>query len=301
MRFFIDLDTLKLVTSAADNREVTQVEAKRGDAAPFDITFLRSGVAESLAVDSVLTFGAKPSGAYDTDAVVLHSDFTEATSIYSGSPSFSTAALDALFSIDLLTSNDPAYVDLMAEFTWRVGAGAPTTSRTFIFRVHNDVIRGDETPPAYITAGTPVNATYGLAEVEVDSLPGNGDTMILTVGAGVETWTFKTTPTDVSHIQIEGTLTAQADAITAALGSEFVSCSNVGNLLTMTASTIGTAGDFTITGTAVSHHLLVTHYAAINSTSGRLGSEYIDATHLYKVASVTSGVPLWRKLAHAPL
>jgi len=37
------------------------------------------------------------------------------------------------------------------------------------------------------------------------------------------------------------------------------------------------------------------------ATPGGLGSEYIDATYLYKVASITNGVPVWRKIAHSAL
>lgn len=166
MRFVIDLDSLELIESTTDRRRVLQVEGKRGDDSPFEVIFVRGGVAEELAASTVLTFGAKQEGKYDAAAVVLENGFalsgTGSTAKYSANPSFNTAALNALFLIDSDDTNDPTYVDLMAEFTWQVGSGAPTSTKTFRFRVHNDVIRDDETSPtpAYSPIGdtAPVNA-----------------------------------------------------------------------------------------------------------------------------------------------
>lgn len=157
MLFTIDLDTLELIASATDRRRVSMVEAKRGDDTPFEVQFVRGGVAEELAESSVLTFGAKEEGEYDSDAVVLEDGFalsgSGSTAKYIASPSFNTEELNALFQIDADLANDPPFVDLMAEFTWAVGSGAPTSTRTFRFRVHNDVVRGDEGTPS--AASTP--------------------------------------------------------------------------------------------------------------------------------------------------
>ncbi|MCP5534383.1 MAG: hypothetical protein H7A48_14530 [Akkermansiaceae bacterium] len=157
MLFTIDLDTLELIASASDRRRVSQVEGKRGDDTPFEVQFVRGGVAEELAESSVLTFGAKEEGEYDSDAVVLEDGFalsgSGSTAKYIASPSFNTEELNAIFQIDADPANDPPFVDLMAEFSWAVGSGAPTSTRTFRFRVHNDVVRGDEGTPS--AAATP--------------------------------------------------------------------------------------------------------------------------------------------------
>jgi hypothetical protein len=176
MRFVIDLDSLEVIESATDRRKVSQVEGKRGDDSPFEVIFVRTGVAEELAGSTVLTFGAKKEGKYDAAAVVLENGFTLSgsgtTAVYSGNPSFNTAALNALFLIDANDANDPPYVDLMAEFTWQVGAGAPTSTKTFRFRVHNDVVRDDEVSPtpAYspIGIGAPVNVATAIGSLELN-------------------------------------------------------------------------------------------------------------------------------------
>lgn len=171
MRFVIDLDLLQVISAATDKRAVVMVEGKRGDDSPFEVTFVRSGTAEELAASSVLTFGAKQSGKYDAAAVVLNSDFTltgsGTTAKYTGNPSFNTEELNALFLIDADDSNDPAYVDLMAEFTWQIGAGAPSSTKTFAFRVHNDIVRDSELSPVAVPppigATAPVNCTLETA------------------------------------------------------------------------------------------------------------------------------------------
>ena len=160
MRFVIDLDSLELIESATDRRKVTQVEGKRGDDSPFEVVFVRSGIAEELDADSILSFGAKRDGKYDASAVVFNNEFSLAgtgeSAKYTANPSFNTLALNDLFLMDGDDSNDLPYVDLMAEFSWQVGTGAPTSTKTFRFRVHNDVIRDDETSPtpAYSPIGT---------------------------------------------------------------------------------------------------------------------------------------------------
>jgi hypothetical protein len=175
MRFVIDLDSLELIESATDRRRVTQVEGKRGDDSPFEVVFVRSGVAEELAGSTVLTFGAKQEGKYDAAAVVLEDGFalsgSGTTAKYSANPSFNTAALNALFLIDANDANDPAYVDLMAEFTWQIGAGAPTSTKTFRFRVHNDVVRDDEVSPtpAYSPIGNTAPTNLSTAWTERES------------------------------------------------------------------------------------------------------------------------------------
>ena len=183
MRFVIDLDTLELIASATARQAIAQVQGKRGDETPFEVSFVRAGVAEELAGSTVLTFGAKPFGKYDAGAVVLNSDFTLSgtgtTAKYLASPSFNTAELNDLYLIDADDSNDPAYVDLMAEFTWQIGSGAPTSTKTFIFRVHNDVVRDAELDPTALP--TPVGTTAPVNAVAATGImnPTGADNSIL--------------------------------------------------------------------------------------------------------------------------
>jgi hypothetical protein len=209
MRFVIDLDSLAVIESTSDRRMVSMVEGKRGDDSPFEVIFVRTGVAEQLAISSVLTFGAKQAGKYDGTAVVLNSDFalsgSGTTAKYLASPSFNTTELNALFLIDADDSNDLPYVDLMAEFTWQVGAGAPSSTKTFTFRVHNDVIRDSESSP------TPIPIPIG------DTAPINGVAATLTVNPdGVDNsilFTAAQTGGNEISIQIAAAVAASSVAV----------------------------------------------------------------------------------------
>jgi hypothetical protein len=311
MRFVIDLDSLELIESATDRRRVSLVEGKRGDDAPFEVIFVRSGVAEELAASSVLTFGAKQENKYDANAVVLDDSFAKSGSgtaaKYLANPSFNTTALNALFAIDANDTNDPPYVDLMAEFAWQVGTGAPTSTKTFRYRVHNDVIRGDEVGPVEITGGTPVNQAFASLEIEFDILPTAGD--ILTIESDVtETWEFVTGTPSGGEIQIGATLADCAANLAAVLGSTAVDAAQVGSTpaVILTAYVGGTAGN-AITVTSSNTGLFGVDLDAeplaggVDATAGRLGTMKVASGFLYIVDSVTSDVPTWKKIALSAL
>lgn len=293
MQFFIDLDTLKLVTSASDSREVYQVDGKRGDASPFVVTFLRNGVAEDLDVSAVLTFGAKPEGSYDADAVVLDGSFALVGDSYEASPSFNTTELNDLFLIDGNDANDPAYVDLMAEFTWKVGSGEPTSSKTFRFRVHNDVVRGDESGPTGITGGTP---TVAYASV-TGTLTSDGST-----------------PVTFADLDYAGPLFSRPSFGSG--GDGVASDGSIWSLATGSTSWTSTADverpDLVPTGSwhatnnphAWKSTAPATGTPVVSITipaDGRTGAQRVDATHLYVVSAVTAGIPTWRKISHSAL
>jgi hypothetical protein len=150
MRLTVDLDTLQLIASASDRRRQTLVEFKRGDLTPIELQFVRNGVPEALETGVVITFALKESGKYDGDFVVFFDEFSAPSAspnfIYSGTPSLSTEELDDLLFVDGNQSNDLASVDLMGEITWEDDAN-PASIRTFVARVHNDVVRGTEGTP----------------------------------------------------------------------------------------------------------------------------------------------------------
>lgn len=220
MLFVIDLDTLYVIEAARDKRPVSLISGKRGDGVTFQVMFVRSGITEELPAASVITFGAKQNSKYDAPAVVLHSDFALSgsgeTAVYSGSPSFNTVALNALLFIDENDSNDPEYVDLMAEFTWQVADGSPTSTKTFRFRVHNDVIRDREIVPAALSTvwaapivltAPPVDGVAGVAANSTLSIPGGlpAPGATLTIAGRVYTWRAAST-SSASEIVIGSTV-----------------------------------------------------------------------------------------------
>lgn len=148
---YINLATLKLQRSLSDDREVTSMEFKRGAAAPMEVKFVLDEVQTALPVGSVVSFGAKPVGKYDFTPPVFTDDFTESgtgeTTKYSGSPSFNSASLNALFYVDEDDSNDMPVVDMMGEFSWGPLGEDPDISSTFDVKVRNSVLQGGESEP----------------------------------------------------------------------------------------------------------------------------------------------------------
>lgn len=162
MNLFVDLDTLQLRASGTDSRQVVSIDAKRGDALPLTIRFYQGGSQVRLDATTTINFAVKEDGKYDDDPLVLESSFTasavgspDSDPHYTATPSLNTAGLNALFNIDDDSSNDPASVRLMGELTWQAtGDTGPTSIKTFIVRMANDVYRGDETAPT--TLETPL-------------------------------------------------------------------------------------------------------------------------------------------------
>lgn len=172
-------------------------------------------------------------------------------------------------------------------------------------RVTREAFSADELVRPYPLAAAPVNQSAGLVELTVDSQPADGETIILTVGGVTETWTLKDDPVADTDIQIETVVADMADAIVAALAESLlvVAASTTGATFTLTAAVAGRVGDFSLTGTALSESTLSVgeEVGALDATPGVLGTEWYDATHIYKVVAVTAGVPTWRKIAHSAL
>ncbi len=319
MRFVIDLDSLELIESATDRRRVAFVEGKRGDDAPFEVIFVRSGVAEELAASSVLTFGAREENKYDANAVVLDDTFAKSGSgtsaKYLASPSFNTAGLNALFAIDADDSNDPPYVDLMAEFSWAVGTGAPTSTKTFRYRVHNDVIRGDEVGPVEITGGTPVNFVAATGTLTLTANPTAGETVTI----GAITYTFVAGSPGTNQVTIGGTASGSIDNLIYAVNmsggnpgtthgsggtanASVTAAAGTGDTMDVTAITPGTtANSVATTETLANGSWGAATLAGGTGTPGRLGSMIVDSSYLYVVASVSADIPTWKKIALSAL
>lgn len=153
MQIFIDIDSRKLIRGVANSQPVTTLDFKRGDDTTLEVIFVRSNLQKELATGTVIAFGVKNDGEFDGVPLVYDNDFTKtgtgATTVYTATPSFNTAPLNALLNLDSDTANDKKMVTLMGEITWLDGvSGAITSSETFTVRVFNDVIRGDEAAPA---------------------------------------------------------------------------------------------------------------------------------------------------------
>ena len=172
-------------------------------------------------------------------------------------------------------------------------------------RVTREAFSADELVRPYPLTAAPVNYSPNTRILVIDTNPDDGDTLIITNGSTVETWLFKTNPTTAFHIEIgEDAETTVTNAITALEESAITVVTAGGEVdeVLFTASISGTAGTFTLSGTAVDDHIsLGTAVAAVDATPGVLGAEWYDATHLYKVVAVTAGVPTWRKIAHSAL
>lgn len=167
MNLYVDLDALQLRASLTDARRVSGIEVKRGDALPLVVRFVQGGSQVRLDSTTVINFAIKENGNYDDDPLVLESSFSASTvedpdsdPRYTATPSLNTTELNALFSIDGDSSNDPKSVVAMGELTWEAtGDTGPTSTRTFSVTVENDVYRGSEstptsqpTPEAWLTA-----------------------------------------------------------------------------------------------------------------------------------------------------
>lgn len=175
MRLTVDLDAEELIASPTDRRKRGVVEFKRGLPKRLDIDFVRGGVAEDLAAGTEIIFGLKPVGKYDQAVLTVGtSDFIgpDANRLYTGFASFNTASLNTLLAKDGDDSNDISFVDLMGEITWKAPGDEGTgKTKTFVARVHNDVIRGEETTPAAM----PDLTAWQRSALQLDSIPISGE------------------------------------------------------------------------------------------------------------------------------
>jgi hypothetical protein len=155
VRLYVDLETLELIEGPGFRNPVTSLRFKRGDAAKLEVSFLANGTAASEIGNPAtleLQLGLKPRGRYDVGYLVHESAWvlpaTGATSpVYSCSPSFNTVELDSAMQVGSSTGTELSEIGLMGEITWREGSGQPTSTRTFLVIVENDVNRGTEGVP----------------------------------------------------------------------------------------------------------------------------------------------------------
>ena len=155
MKLHVDLGTGNLIEGPGFRSPVTSLKFKRGDAATLEVVFLADGTTAAHLGDPAnveLHFGVKPRGRYDGDYLVHTSTWTlpaagAVNPVYRCSPSFNTEELNDALGVGSATGTEFPELVLMGEITWRVGAADPTSTRTFVVVVENDVNRGTEGVP----------------------------------------------------------------------------------------------------------------------------------------------------------
>ena len=155
MKLYVDLEPLQLIEAPGFRNPVTSLRFKRGDAARLEVFFLQNGttpVAIGNPETLEIRFGVKLRGRFDLGYLVQSAVWTmpdpQSTSpVYLCSPSFNTEELDSALNVGSSTSTELSEITLMGEITWREGTGEPTSTRTFLVVVENDVNRGTEGVP----------------------------------------------------------------------------------------------------------------------------------------------------------
>jgi len=119
------------------------------------VEFLNGGgIASSIGdpQELELRFGVKQFKRFDLGYLVFSDDWIipSATAVlqsYRCSPSFNTEELNSALGLGSATGSELSEITLMGEITWREGNGEPTSTRTFLVVVENDVNRGTEGIP----------------------------------------------------------------------------------------------------------------------------------------------------------
>ena len=155
VKLHVDLETLQLIQGPGQRSAVTTLRFKRGDSARLQVTFLENGVTPVTIGDPgtlQIQFGIKPRNQFSRSYLAHGSAWTmpsegDDAPAYEGSISFNTLQLDSALNIGSATAEELPEITLMGEITWREGAGEPTSTRTFLVVIENDVNRGDEGVP----------------------------------------------------------------------------------------------------------------------------------------------------------
>jgi len=153
VKLYVDLETLQLIEGPGFRNPTSSLRFKRGDAAQIEVTFLAGGTTPVAIGDPLnleIQFGIKPRNRYDIGYLVRSASWIMPTTeppIYRCSPSFNTIELNSALGVGSATGSELAEITLMGEITWREGSAEPTSTRTFLVVVENDVNRGTEGVP----------------------------------------------------------------------------------------------------------------------------------------------------------
>lgn len=173
----VDLETLQLIQGPGQRSAFASLRFKRGDSALLRVVFLENGITPvTIGNPSELEIqiGIKPRNQFDHAYLAQSSVWTmpvagDETPTYECELSLNTLEINTALNIGSATADELPEITLMGEITFREGTGEPTSTRTFIVVVENDVNRGTEgipieANPAYPAPGNiEILANKGIA------------------------------------------------------------------------------------------------------------------------------------------
>jgi hypothetical protein len=171
----VDLETLQLIQGPGQRSAVAALRFKRGDAARLQVVFLENGLTPATIGNPnalEIQIGIKPRNQFDRSYLTQSVAWSmpsegDDTPIYGCALSFNTLQLNSALNIDSPTAEELAEITLMGEITWREGSGEPTSTRTFLVVVENDVNRGTEGVPINADPAYPAPQNIALANLVV--------------------------------------------------------------------------------------------------------------------------------------
>jgi hypothetical protein len=174
VKLHVDLETLQLIQGPGQRSAVSSLRFKRGDTARLRVVFLENGITPVTIGDPgilEIQIGIKPRNQFDRSYLAHSANWSmpsegDDTPSYGCDLGFNTLQLNSALNIGSATAEELPEVTLMAEITWREGAGEPTSSRTFLVVVENDVNRGDEGVPADANPPYPAPGSFVMKSDE---------------------------------------------------------------------------------------------------------------------------------------
>jgi hypothetical protein len=174
VKLHVDLETLQLIQGPGQRSSGTSLRFKRGDLARIQLVFLENGITPATVGDPntlEIQIGIKPRNQYDRSYLAYSAEWSmpsegDDTPTYGCDLSFNTLQLNSALNIGSATAEELPEVTLMGEITWREGTGEPTSTRTFIVVVENDVNRGDEGMPSDANPPYPPPGSFVLKSDE---------------------------------------------------------------------------------------------------------------------------------------
>lgn len=183
VKLHVDLETLQLIQGPGQRSALATLRFKRGDSAKLQVMFLENGITPKTIGDPgilEIQIGIKPRNQFARSYLAHSADWTmpsagDDTPTYECAISFNTLQLDSALNIGSATAEELSEITLMGEITWREGEGQPTSTRTFLVVVENDVNRGTEGIP--VDAEPPYPPPANLVTTQtLDSLAVRHDT-----------------------------------------------------------------------------------------------------------------------------
>jgi hypothetical protein len=170
VKLHVDLETLQLIQGPGQRSPVAALRFKRGDSARLQVVFLANGVTpvtigEPAALE--IQIGIKPRNQFDRSYLAHTADWSmpsegDDTPTYECALSFNTLQLNSALNVSSPSAEELPEITLMGEITWREGAGEPTSTRTFLVVVENDVNRGTEGVPSSAEPAYPAATSIEL-------------------------------------------------------------------------------------------------------------------------------------------